>query len=293
MSTNKDSYPPPPCGQQPKGNNPSIQLTNEEFIQNLLKPNLPRQNIFQPPPQNFPPIDQKRVDEDAAALYEAIEGKNCDIKTIIDIIAHRTNRERLAMIESYERQFNNKDLVEDLKKKLSGDLKDTVKALFKDPIEYDCYSLNKALEGMFITDITPLEIIITRPNYYLNQIRQKYQSMFGKPIEAELLKYKGDLIRVIRILLSRYRDENPNPDIKDCTEKAKILYNAGEKKVGTNENVFYEILTKSSFEEIKMINNIYIQKYNHDLVKLIEKEFSGQIRRFLKAIVRYSVDPIE
>jgi len=77
------------------------------------------QNIIQPPPQNLPPIDQKRVDEDAAALYKAIEGKNKDIKTIIDIIAHRTNRERLAMIESYERQFNNKDLVEDLKKKLS------------------------------------------------------------------------------------------------------------------------------------------------------------------------------
>ena len=42
-----------------------------------------------------------------------------------------------------------------------------------------------------------------------------------------------------------------------------------------------------------MINNIYTQKYNHDLVKAIEKEFSGQDRRFLKAIVRFAVDPIE
>ena len=50
---------------------------------------------------------------------------------------------------------------------------------------------------------------------------------------------------------------------------------------------------KSSFEEIKMINNIYIQKYNHDLVKTIEKEFSGKLRKLLKAIVRYSVDPAE
>ena len=87
------------------------------------------------------------------------------------------------MIESYERQFNNRDLVGDLKSKLSGNLKDTVKALFKEPIEYDCYCLNKALKGTFITDITPLEIITTNSNYYINLLKQKYQTMYGKPIE--------------------------------------------------------------------------------------------------------------
>ena len=109
-------YPQSPYSQQPYGQ-PQPQM-GQNFPNQQTNVQIP-QNIIQPPPQNLPPIDQKRVDEDAAALYKAIEGKNKDIKTIIDIIAHRTNRERLAMIESYERQFNNKDLVEDLKKKLS------------------------------------------------------------------------------------------------------------------------------------------------------------------------------
>ena len=45
----------------------------------------------------------------------------------------------------------------------------------------------------------------------------------------------------------------------ESAEKAKKLYNAGEKKLGTDENVFYGILLKSSRAEIKMINDIYTQ----------------------------------
>ena len=279
-------------GQSPIIQNPQIQPTNTQIPPNQLHSNMPPQNQI-PVPQNLPPIDQKKVDEDAASLHKAIEGKNKDIKTIIDIIAHRTNRERLAMIESYERQFNNRDLVEDLKSKLSGNLKDTVKALFKEPIEYDCYCLNKAFKGASISDITPLEIITTSSNYYINLIKQKYQTIYGKPIETEFSSFRSKNLKVIQLLLSGYKVENPNPDINDCSEKAKLLYNSGEKKAGTNEGIFYEIFCKSSFEEIKMINNIYTQKYNHDLVKAIEKEFSGHDRRFLKAIVRFAIDPIE
>ena len=101
---------------------------------------------------------------------------------------------------------------------------------------------------------------------------QRYQKMHGKKIENDIGRFKVDFMMAIYNILCGKRSENINVDIKECTDKVKILYNAGEKK---------------------MINNIYIQKYNHDLVKTIEKEFSGKLRKLLKAIVRYSVDPAE
>ena len=276
-------YPQQPYGKPSMGQNPPMQPANAQIPQNTI----------QPPAQNLPPIDQKRVDDDAAALRKAMKGFGTDEKTIIEIAANRTNRERLAMIESYKRQFN-RDLIKDLNSELSFHFKDTVKALFKDPIEYDCYSLKKAIEGISTNEDTIVEIIATRPNYYINLIKQKYQMMHGKTLEYDLsTKLSGDLKKVIMTLLTASRSENPDANITDCTEKVDRLYKAGEKRWGTDEKVFYEILTKASPAEIKMINKIYTQKYNHDLVKAIENEFSGIVRRLLKTIVRVSLDPVE
>ena len=285
--------PQQPYGQPPMGQNPPMQPANAQSppIQ-PTNPQIP-QNTIQPPDQNLPPIDQKRVDDDAAALRKAMKGFGTDEKAIIEIVANRTNRERLAMIESFRRQFN-RDLIKDLNSELSGHLKDTVKALFKDPIEFDCYSIKKAINGISTNEDTIVEIIATRPNYYLNLIKQKYQMMHGKTLEFDLSStLKGDFRKVIMTLLTANRSENPDANITDCTEKVDRLYKAGEKRWGTDEKVFYEILTKASPAEIKMINKIYTQKYNHDLVKAIENEFSDIVRRLLKTIVRVSLDPVE
>ena len=283
-------YPQQPYGQPPMGQNPPMQAANAQIPTNQMQQNIPPQ---MPPQPNLPPIDQKRVDADAAALRKAMKGFGTDEKTIIEIVANRTNRERLAMIESFRRQFN-RDLIKDLNSELSGHLKDTVKALFKDPIEFDCYSLKKALSGISTNDDTLVEILATRPNYYLNLIKQKYVQMHGKTLEHDLnITLKGDFKKVLLTLVSAQRSENPNANITDCTDKVDKLYKAGEKRWGTDEKVFYDILTKASPAEIKMINKIYTQKYNHDLVKAIENEFSGILRRLLKTIVRVSLDPVE
>ena len=248
-----------------------------------------------PPPMplkpNLPPIDQNRVDADAAALRKAMKGFGTDEKAIIEIVANRTGRERLAMIESFKRQFK-RDLIKDLKSELSGHFEDAVIALFKDPIEYDCYSLKKAMKGLGTNEDTLIEILATRPNYYINEIKQKYRALYGKTLEEELIsELSGDLKRVMLTLASAFRSENTNPDITDCTNKADQLYKAGEKRWGTDEKVFYDILTKASPEEIKMINKIYYQKYNHGLLKAIDNEFSGDMKKLLKTVVNVCLDP--
>ena len=158
----------PPYPQQPsyaQGQQPQAQQQNPQVQPNYSQP------PSQPMPQKIPQIDQKRVDEDAAALRKAMKGFGTDEKAIIKIIANRTNRERLAMIDSFKRQFK-RDLIKDLKSELSGKFEDATLALFKDPIKYDCYSLNKAMKGAGTNEDTLIEILATRPNYYINQIKE-------------------------------------------------------------------------------------------------------------------------
>ena len=288
-------YPPqqPAYAQQPYGQPPyppQQPQTNPNQQQPPVVPTQPPINNQMP---MQPPIDQKRVDDDAAALRKAMKGLGTDEKAIINIIANRTNRERLAMIESFKRQFN-RDLLKDLKSELSGKFEDATLALFKDPIEYDCYSLNKAMKGVGTNEDTLIEILATRPNYYINQIKDKYKLLYGKELVNELSsELSGGLKKVMLTLASANRSNNTNPDINDCTTKVESLYKAGEKRLGTDEQVFYDILTKSSAEEIKLINKIYKQKYNHDLLKAIDTEFSGNLKKLLQTIVYVSLDPPE
>ena len=101
----------------------------------------------QPIPQYVPkPVDQAKVDADAATLRKAMKGLGTDENAIIQLISNRTNKERLAMIESYKKQFN-RDLKNDLKSELHGHFEDAVLALFEDPIVYDCITLKNAMKG--------------------------------------------------------------------------------------------------------------------------------------------------
>ena len=279
-------YPQQPYPQQPYPQQPAYAQGQQPQGQPMMPNPIPMQ-------PNIPQINQKKVDEDAAALRKAMKGIGTDEKAIIKIIANRTNRERLAMIESFKRQFN-RDLIKDLKSELSGKFEDATLALFKDPIEYDCYSLNKAMKGAGTNEDTLIEILASRPNYYINQIKERYKILFGKTLEEHLSsELSGDLKKVMLTLTSAQRSTNVNPDRNDCTNKVEQLYKAGEKRLGTDEKVFYDILTKASPEEIKMINKIYTQKYNHGLLKAIDKEFSGDLKKLLKTIISVSLNPAE
>ena len=111
---------PPPYGQ--------CQNQPPQYNQN---PNQPTYNSQQPfnqgsTSQQIHPqlseLDQVKIDLDAANLRIAMKGLSTDKEAIIKLIAHRKNRERLMMIDSYKKQFN-RELLKDLKSKLSGHFK--------------------------------------------------------------------------------------------------------------------------------------------------------------------------
>ena len=282
---------PPPYGQ--------CQNQPPQYNQN---PNQPTYNSQQPfnqgsTSQQIHPqlseLDQVKIDLDAANLRIAMKGLSTDKEAIIKLIAHRKNRERLMMIDSYKKQFN-RELLKDLKSKLSGHFQEAVLALFHDPISYDCWSLQKAMKGITNED-TLIEILATRPNYYINDIKKKYLELYQRTLEGDLASdLSGDLKKVMLTLASAFRSENMNPNQVDCFDMAEKLYKAGRgKKIGTDENVFYDILTKASGPELKLIDENYNKQYEHGLLKAIDKEFSGKMKKLLQTIVYCSINPSE
>ena len=194
-------------------------------------------------------MTEVNIEEDAAALRKAMKGLGTDEDAIIKIVANRTNAQRQKIKESFKNQFN-RDLIKDLKSELRGKLEDAMIALFTEPIEYDCDQLKKAMKGAGTNEDTLIEIIATRPNSHIQQIHKKYREMFNKELISDIHdELSGELRDLMTSLLQGARDDQSKFDEKSCIEKAEKLYKAGEGKIGTNEEIFYQILTMSSPQE--------------------------------------------
>ena len=153
--------------------------------------------------------------QDADDLKKAFQGMGCDKKAIIQIIANRTNSQRQAIKECYKSSYG-RDLITDLKKELSGNLEDAVIALFYTPVEYDCEQLHKAMKGIGTDEGTLIEIIASRPNWLLKQIKEQYKIKYGKELEDVIKKEtSGDLQRLLISLLQCNRSENTHINQSD------------------------------------------------------------------------------
>ena len=237
--------------------------------------------------------NQINIDKDAADLRKAMKGLGTDEATIIKIIANRTNQQRQLIKQSFAKQFN-RDLIKDLKSELSGKFEDTVMALFMEPIEYDCRTLKDAMKGIGTDEDTLIEILSTRPFWYIQQMHKKYRQIFGKELVSDIMNdLGGDLRKVILSIVQGARSENLSPNQIVCKNKAEELYKAGEAKLGTNESIFYKILTESSPAEIACIAMEYEKISKNSLLTAIDKEFSGDMKKLLHTIVYAIINPSE
>ena len=231
---------------------------------------------------------------DADGLRAAMKGLGSDKDAIINIIGPKTNKQRLQIRDTYKSAYG-RDLLEDFKKELSGHLKDTAIALFYSPIDYDCLTLRAAMKGLGTDEDTLIEILATRPPFIIKQIIQRYPQIIEKRDLVNDVKSEtsGSFRRLLISLLQGERSANQNPNQQECEECAKQLYEAGEKKWGTDDSVFNKIFALKSPAEIAVISREYHKLTGHTILQAITNEFSGNIKTLLNAIVYAVISPSE
>ena len=64
------------------------------------------------------------------------------------------------------------------------------------------------------------------------------------------------------------------------------LYDAGEGKLGTDEEAFNVVMARRGFHQLKAIFHAYQQNHNNEkgIIGAIQKEFSGSIKEAYLAI---------
>ena len=90
-----------------------------------------------------------------------MKGLGTDEETIIQIMARRSNEQRLELVKKYTELFQ-KSLKKELSSELSGNFKSTILGLCESAIEFDTSCLRKAMKGLGTDEDCLIEIICTR-----------------------------------------------------------------------------------------------------------------------------------
>jgi hypothetical protein len=235
-----------------------------------------------------------KYEADAQALRDALKGSGTDEATIINITSNRLNSERQAIRQAYKAAFG-RDLIEDLDDDLSGNFQKVVVGMYLTPVEFDVTELYEAFKGAGTDDDSVMEIIGSRNNKRLQDIKNLYFVKYGEKLEDRVKdESSGDYRSLLIALLQCQRDEtNKVSHVSEVERDADALYKAGEGKWGTDEETFTRIFCLRSSPHLAAVNKLYVDKYSKDLLKIVESEFSGDIKILLKTILHSHINPAD
>ncbi|XP_061716722.1 annexin B10 isoform X5 [Cydia pomonella] len=223
--------------------------------------------------------------EDAATLRAAMKGFGTDEQTIIDILCSRSNAQRQAIAQAFTHEYG-RDIIEDLKSELGGHFEDVIVALMRPPAEYLCKELHNCMEGMGTDENTLVEILCTRTKKEIAEIVDAYERLYNRPLAEHMCsETSGDFRRLLTLIVTGARDEEAGVDLARAQASAQELFDAGEAKWGTDEEIFNKILAHESFAQLRAIFEAYKDIAGRTIEQAIKAEIGGELKDALSAIV--------
>uniref|UniRef100_A0A8C9VY42 Annexin n=1 Tax=Scleropages formosus TaxID=113540 RepID=A0A8C9VY42_SCLFO len=234
------------------------------------------------------PYPQFSASSDASVLDKAIKTKGVDETTIIDVLVKRSNAQRQQIKAAYQ-QATGKPLDVALKAALKGNLEDVVLALLMTPAKYDAQQLKLAMKGLGTNEDTLIEILASRTNKEIKEIKKVYKEEYKKELEDDIKSdTSGDFRAALLSLCKAARSEDPMVNEELADRDARALYEAGEKRKGTDCAVFIDILTTRNAQYLckGKVFRRYSKYSKVDVTKAIDLELKGDIENCLTAVVK-------
>lgn len=213
-----------------------------------------------------------------------MKGLGTDEQAIIDILTARTNAQRQQIVEYFLAEYG-RDLIKDLKSELGGKFEDVIVALMCPPVVYLCKELHKAMDGIGTRETALVEILCTKTNAEIKEIVKAYEDFYERPLVEHLCsETSGSFGRLLTLIVTGVREESDTVDTALALEQAEKLYAAGEKKLGTDEEVFYRIMAHASYAQLRSVFDEYKKLSGRSIEQAIKHEMSGEFADAMHAI---------
>ncbi|CAM9472437.1 unnamed protein product [Chrysoparadoxa australica] len=227
---------------------------------------------------------------DAKEIMAAGKGMGTDTKRIISILCARTKTQIERIDLAFRALFEGKTLKEELESELSGDTEDFLVYVQMEAKEFDAAMLKKATSGLGTNEGLLVEILCTRSPAAIAAAKEVYEGRNDASLVDRITsEVHGTLQDILLTIVNGERDTSEEADEGLAEEQADQLREASE-GMGTKEEVFVEILSKSSPAQVAAIREAYESKYAESLVKMIKGEFGGDTEDALLALATTPID---
>lgn len=226
------------------------------------------------------------MQKDIEAIRKAMKGFGTDEKVLIATLSKRDP----IQINTIRTQFDQRlmrNLINDLEKETSGYFEKGLVQIARGPLASDCYNLMEAMKGMGTKEVVLDDILVGRSNADINAIKQEYQKIFKKSLEADL---RGDLSagteQMYMMIISGRRNEDSHPVIQAETDQAVTdLQTAVGGFAGKNTAQVCSILTSKNDAQIRAIAQSYEARFHKTLDSVLKSAFTGHMEDALRLLV--------
>lgn len=226
-------------------------------------------------------------------FHDALNPKQPNEETIVDILSYTTNEQRQIMRGIYKR-FYGHPLQNDIPDSLSYKLKELCIDMFDSPFEYDARELHKALSSFMINDKVIIEIFASRPKAHLDIVNVAYNKFYGISLREDLLKdVEKEYIEFLLAIMDTIRPMEQTISGNEAYYLAKKFNENGLKLYGKDVNLFRNVFLEKSREDLILICRAYNELFQKNLYDAIDKEVNGRNRKLLKAILFAVITPGE
>ena len=221
-----------------------------------------------------------------------MKGFGTDKAALIRILANKDPLQIAAIRETYS-SLHRRDLYQDVKSETSGSFEDGLLGVVSGPLQHDVKLVRDAVKGIGTKEWALNDVLLGRSNADLTAIKTAYRQRYQRALERDV---EDDLSAKTRELFSKVltatRHEEATPINQQTIEsEVKAIYDATEGRLVNNAGEVCAIFAQSSDAELRAINDGFRQRYNLDLEKHIEGEFSGHMKDALLHMLRTAVDP--
>ncbi|XP_013878055.1 annexin A1 isoform X2 [Austrofundulus limnaeus] len=232
------------------------------------------------------PYPNFNASSDVSVLRSAIESKRVDEDVIVAVLVKRSNEQR-QMIKAVYESNTGKNLVKSLKSVLHSHLEDVAMALLMVPAQFDAYLLRKATKGLGTDEEVLVEVLATRSNKEIEEIKKVFRQEYGTELEKVIKdETSGDFTNALLAMLRAQKNETTDVDVELAKKDAKVLFESGEQTHKINVSTFIEILTTRSGPQLSKTFQQYATMSDRTLPKALQMELRGDIEDCLISIVK-------
>lgn len=235
------------------------------------------------------------IDELCENIHKACKGFGTDEDSLIENLGKTTPEDRLKITLRYEDIYN-KTLKSLMKSEASGSFGKVLKYLSFDPVEAECAMIKDACKGLGSNKTVLYSILCGRSNKDMVLLKQKYYKAHTADLTTLITSESGGDMRKMFTSCLQAAEEPFDPDFHTedkALEDAEALYKAGQGKWGTDEETFFKLIILAPPKYLKMVNDVYSDKYGYTIAKAMEEELSGSARDAAVFTVNMRLKPYE